>query len=140
MPGAEPPLLGLGDEGVGEIGGVEERAREPGGRVGRLGGAEAARVVVDEAEEGRRVALAEAAEEGALGDDAAEGGAGGGDAGERIRGGQAEEDLLQDLVQEVRRRRDHGRRCGEEGDRWLGFGRSWHQVENGAQLEKRKKK
>lgn len=54
--------------------------------------------------------FAEAAEEGALGDDAAEGRAGGGDTGERGRGGQAEEYILQDLVDDVRRRRGHGRR------------------------------
>uniref|UniRef100_M8BV85 Uncharacterized protein n=1 Tax=Aegilops tauschii TaxID=37682 RepID=M8BV85_AEGTA len=88
MPGAEPPLLGLGHEGVGEVGGVEEGGGGPRGGVRRLGGVEGAAPVVDEAEEGRRVELAEAAEEGAVGDDAAEGGAGGGRARERRAGFQ----------------------------------------------------
>ena len=57
--------------------------------------------------------LAEAAEEGAVGDDAAETGAGGGGAGERGWRGQANEDLLQDLVGEVPRRLGHGGRAAD---------------------------
>ena len=52
--------------------------------------------------------FAEAAQEGASGDDAAEGGACGGGSGERRQSGQAEEDLLKDLFDEVRRRPGHG--------------------------------
>jgi hypothetical protein len=81
------PLVRLGDEGVGEIGGVGKGTSKRGGRVRRLGGVES--IIVDETEERRRVAFAEAAEEGALGDDAAETGAGGRGACKRGRGRQA---------------------------------------------------
>lgn len=84
----------LWDEGVGEISPLDKSTGERGGRVGRLGGHEDT-FVVDDAEEGRRVAFAEATEERALGDDAVEGGAGEGGASERRRCGQAEEYLLQ---------------------------------------------
>lgn len=69
-------ITGLGDEGVGEISGVGEGAGERSGGMGSLGGVEAC-TFVGEPEERRRVEFAEAAEEGAVGDDAAEAGGGG---------------------------------------------------------------
>jgi len=78
------PPFGLGDEGVGEIGGFGKGTSKRCGGVGRLGGVESGGgdegVVglsfVEESKERRRVAFAEAAEEGALGDDAVETGRG----------------------------------------------------------------
>uniref|UniRef100_A0A8R7VA78 Uncharacterized protein n=1 Tax=Triticum urartu TaxID=4572 RepID=A0A8R7VA78_TRIUA len=101
----------------GEIGGGGgEGAGERGGGVRRLGGVESARV--HEAEEGRAMQRAEAAAKGAAFDDPAEGGAGGGGAGERVWGGQADEDLLQELVGNGRqRRRGHGGGAGRRGSR-----------------------
>ena len=90
-----------GDDG--ELGGLRLHQGE------ELGGSEV------EAEGVSRVQFTESAEEGATFDDPAEGGAGGGGAGERGRGGQAEEDLLQDFVDEVRRRRGHGGGVGGRG-------------------------
>ena len=61
---------------------------------------------------GGGVERSEAAEEAEVGDDAAEGGAGFGGAGEVFRGFEAEEDVLEELVGEGRRRRRWGRRHG----------------------------
>ena len=66
----------------------------------RFGGVES--FVVEEAEEGRGVELAEAPEEGAVGDEAAEGDAGGGGADEVLWGGKAEDDFHQELVGDLR--------------------------------------
>lgn len=96
-------------EGVGEIGGCGEGSAEWSVRVRRLSGVEA--VPVDEAEESRPVEGAEVAEEGAVRDDAAEAGAGGAGPHEVRRGQQPEEDLLENLFGEERRRLDlRGRR------------------------------
>lgn len=60
--------------------------------------------VVEEAEEGRGVELAEAPEKGAVGDEMAEGDAGSGGRDEVLWGGKAEENLDQELVGDRRRR------------------------------------
>lgn len=90
--------------------------------MGWLGGVE---VGAEKAEEGRRAGEGEAAEEVGVGDDAAEGGANGAGAGEVGRRGEAEEDVLQEIVGESRlwlrgRRRSAGYRVRRRGHRVVG--------------------
>ena len=86
------PVAGWGgEEGEGEVGGEGDGAGFQRGGVRRGSGVEDLAFVLEEAEEGWGVELAEAPEEGAVGGDAAEGGAGGGGADEVGWGGQPEE-------------------------------------------------
>lgn len=93
----------------GEVGGAGESAGGTSVGVGRLGWLESSSSSwIEEAEEERRVEGPVAAEEGGAGDEPAEGDASGGNAGEVGRGGDPEEDLLQEIVGEgcyLRRRR-----------------------------------
>lgn len=86
-----------GEEGEGEVGGERGCPGSRHGGVRRVCGIEDS-AIVEEAEEGRGVELTVLPEEGAVGGASAEGDAGGGDAGEVGWGGQAEEDLRQELV------------------------------------------
>jgi len=104
------PSGGARKEVEGEVGGPGDSRRG----MGRLDRVEAS--CVEEAEKWRRVDGAVSAEERRVADEAAEGDARGGGADE-IRGGRdAEEDLLEELADECRRRplRLHGIEAGED--------------------------
>lgn len=100
---ATAPAVRNGEEGEREVcGGVglREGSGGDGGAVGRLRGDETAS---EDAEERRRVEGVVAAEETVVCDDATEAGAGAGGAGEVRRRVEAEEDLAEGIVGEVRR-------------------------------------
>lgn len=85
-----------------EVGGAVDSAGDSSGRMGRVGRFEA--FSAEYAEEQRWVDGAVPAEEGRVADDAVEGDARGGGAGEVSRGGDAEEDLFQEVAGEGRQR------------------------------------
>lgn len=110
--------------GAGEVGGANEGARCERVRVASLGGQESSGR--EDAEEDRRVEGAVAAEERGAGDEAAEGGARCGGADEVRGGGDPDEDLLDKVVGERRRRPGSGPgedlRHRRRKDRGLGLG------------------
>lgn len=114
-----PPAAGGGGEegGAGEV----EASEGAGGGSGGVRRLRWYKVLAYDADEGRWVEGAVAAEELVVGDDAAEGGSGRGGAGEVGGRGKTEEDFLEELVRDLKERRF--RRCSWV---WVGGWRRRH--------------
>ena len=112
------PEARSGEEREVEVGNLREGAGGGGGGVGRLGGVEPEERAG--AEDRRRVERVQAAEEGVAGDDAAERGARRAGTAEVGEGGEADQDIGEDVVGEgqlSRRRRRRHRECGADCQR-----------------------
>ena len=101
-----------GEERELEVGGFGNGAGDGHGGVWRLCGVEQRGGV--EAEQGRRLERVQAAEEGVAGDDTVERGAGSAGAAQVLEGGEADEDLCENVVAEGHHPTHRRQRCHRE--------------------------